>query len=312
MDQKRKKAIVLLSGGLDSALAAKIVQEQGIILKGVTFKSYFFDPSSAVAKQAQELEIPFETIDISQEQLRLVKKPRYGYGKNMNPCIDCHSLMLKKAWQAAKKFGADFLVTGEVVRQRPKSQNEKALEIVEREAGVEGLVLRPLSARLLPETIAEKNGWVDRRKLFSIRGRSRKKQIELSKKFNLQEYTSPAGGCLLTDPNFSQRLRDLLARTKNPSSSDLALLRLGRHFWEGSALLVVGRNEEENEKIKNLFSPGDIVVELKDIPGPTTLVRLWKEKEKKEAIEKAKELTKYYSLKARKKKMVEVDFLVSS
>jgi len=312
MDQKKKKAVVLLSGGLDSVLAAKIVQEQETILKGVTFRSYFFDPSLVVAKQAQELGIPFETIDISREQLRLVKNPRYGYGKNMNPCIDCHSLMLKKAWQAAKKFGADFLVTGEVVRQRPKSQNEKALEIVEKEARVGGLVLRPLSAGLLPETIAEKNGWVDREKLFSIRGRSRKKQLELSKKFNLREYTSPAGGCLLTDPNFSQRLRDLLAKVKSPSFSDLALLKLGRHFWKGNALLVVGRNKEENEKIKNLFSQGDIIVELKDIPGPTTLIRLWRKAEKKEAIKKAKELTKYYSSKARKKKMAEVDFLVSS
>ncbi len=312
MDQKKKKAIVLLSGGLDSGLAAKIVQKQGIILKGITFKSHFFDPSLAVARQAQELGIPFETIDISQEQLRLVKNPRYGYGKNMNPCIDCHSLMLKKAWQAAKKFGADFLVTGEVVRQRPKSQNEKALEIVEKEAGVEGLVLRPLSARLLPETVAEKNNWIDREKLFSIKGKSRKKQLELSKKFNLREHTTPAGGCLLTDPNFSQRLRNLLARTKNPSPSDLALLKLGRHFWKEDALLVVGRNEEENEKIKNLFSRGDIVVELKNIPGPTTLVRLWRKAKREKAIKKAKELTKYYSSKARKKSMAEVNFLISS
>jgi len=298
------KAIVLLSGGLDSGLAAKIIQKQGIALRGVTFKSYFFDVSLAAQKQANELGIPLTIVDISQEQFSLVKKPRYGYGAGMNPCIDCHALMLKTAKELARKEKASFLITGDVLGQRPMSQNKRAIMVIDKEVGVEGLVLRPLSAKLLPMTIPEKNGWVDRKKLFSIQGKSRRKQLELNKKFGLREHTTPAGGCLLTDPNFSQRLRNLLARVKSPSSSDLALLKLGRHFWQKDILIVVGRNEKENKEIRGLSQKGDMVVELKDIPGPITLVRSWREKIRKTNIEKAKKLTKYYSVKARKEKKV--------
>ena len=272
------KALVLLSGGLDSGLAAKIIQKQGIVLKGVTFKSYFFDVSLAAQKQANELGIPLTIVDISQEQFSLVKKPHYGYGTGMNPCIDCHALMLRTAKELARKEKASFLITGDVLGQRPMSQNERAIMVIDREVDVEGLVLRPLSAKLLPVTISEKNGWVDRKKLFSIQGKSRRKQLELGKKFGLREYTTPAGGCLLTDPNFSQRLKNLLAKVKDPSSSDLALLKLGRHFWQKDILIVVGRNEKENKEIQELSQKGDMIVELKDIPGPTTLVRSWREK----------------------------------
>jgi len=295
------KAIVLLSGGLDSGLAAKIVQNQGIALRGITFKSYFFDVSLAARKQADELGIPLTVVDISQKQLGLIKKPRHGYGAGMNPCIDCHALMLKIAKELARKEGVPFLVTGDVLGQRPMSQNKRAIMVIDREVGVEGLVLRPLSAKLLPVTIAERNGWVDRKKLFSIQGKSRRKQLELSKKFGLQEHTTPAGGCLLTDPNFSQRLRDLLVKVKSPSSSDLALLKLGRHFWQKDVLIVVGRDERENKKIKELSQKGDVIVELKNVSGPTTLIRSWWAKMGKANIGKAKKLTKYYSVKARNK-----------
>ena len=305
------KALVLLSGGLDSGLAAKIVQNQGITLRGVAFKSYFFDVSLAAQKQANELGIPLTVVDISQEQLGLVKKPHYGYGAGMNPCVDCHALMLKIAKELAREEGASFLITGDVLGQRPMSQNKRAIMIIDREVGVEGLVLRPLSAKLLAPTIPEKNGWVDRKKLFSIQGKSRKKQLELSKRFGLRKYTTPAGGCLLTDPNFSQRLRDLLIRVKSPSSSDLALLKLGRHFWQKDILIVVGRNEKENEEIQELSQKGDVVVELKDIPGPTTLVRSWQEKIGKTNTEKAKELTKYYSVKAREKRAKDIRYRMS-
>ena len=303
---KYMKALVLLSGGLDSGLAAKIIQNQGVVLKGVAFKSYFFDVSLAAQKQADELGIPLTVVDISQEQLCLVKKPHYGYGTGMNPCIDCHALMLKTARGLARKEKASFLITGDVLGQRPMSQNRRAIMVIDKEVGIKGLILRPLSAKLLPVTISEKNGWVNREKLFSIQGRSRRKQLELSKKFGLREHTTPAGGCLLTDPNFSQRLKDLLARTKDPSSSDLALLKLGRHFWQKDILIVVGRNEKENEEMQELFQKGDLVVELKDISGPTTLVRSWREKIEKKDTEKAKELTKYYSVKARNKKEVKL------
>jgi len=305
------KAIVLLSGGLDSGLAAKIVQNQGIALRGVTFKSYFFDASLAAQKQADELGIPLTVVDISRKQLGLVKKPRHGYGAGMNPCIDCHALMLKIAKELARKEGASFLITGDVLGQRPLSQNKRAIMVIDRKVGVEGLVLRPLSAKLLAPTIPEENGWIDRKKLFSIQGKSRKKQLELSKKFGLREHTTPAGGCLLTDPNFSQRLKDLLAKVKYPSSSDLALLKLGRHFWQKDVLIVVGRNEKENKEIQELSQKGDVVVELKDIPGPTTLVRSWREKIRKTNIEKAKKLTKYYSVKARGKRAKDIRYRMS-
>jgi len=298
------KALVLLSGGLDSGLAAKIIQDQVIALEGITFRSHFFDPSVMAQKQADVLEIPLTVVDISQEQLDLVKKPHYGYGRGMNPCLDCHALMLKTAKELARKKGASFLITGDVLGQRPMSQNKRAMMIIDKEVDVEGLVLRPLSAKLLAPTIPEKNGGVDRKKLFSIQGKSRKKQLELSRKFSLREYATPAGGCLLTDPNFSQRLRNLLIRIKSPLSSDLALLKIGRHFWQKDVLIVVGRNKKENKEIKGLFQKGDIIVELKNILGPTTLIRSWRGKIREVSTEKAKKLTKYYSVKARKEKGV--------
>ena len=277
MSQKRK-AIVLLSGGLDSGLAAKIVQKEGVDLVAVTFRSYFFDNYLAARKQAQELGIPIRREDIAVEQFQLVKNPLHGYGKNMNPCIDCHALMIRKAGEMMTRERADFLVTGEVLGQRPFSQNKEAMEIIDQEAGVVGLVLRPLSAKLLPLTKPEREGWVKRKNLFSIRGKSRKEQLALSKKLGLKKYLSPAGGCLLTDPNFSQRLRNLLRRVKNPSASDFFLLKLGRHFWQKDILLVVGRNREENERLASLKEEGDVLVELKGTPGPTVLIRSWRGK----------------------------------
>jgi len=224
------KAVVLLSGGLDSFLAAKIVKEEKIEPIGVFFKSYFFDPSDIVQKQAEELAIPLKVVDISQEQLALVLSPRYGFGKGLNPCRDCHALMLKKAKGIMEKEGAFFLVTGEVLGQRPFSQSLAALRLIEKEARVDGLVLRPLSAKLLPPTWAEEKGFVLREKLYSIKGKQRKKQLALSKKWGLKNYQTPAGGCLLTDLNFSRRLKSLLAVNSQPTASDLALLKLGRHF----------------------------------------------------------------------------------
>ena len=289
----------MLSGGLDSLLAAKIVKEEKVELIGVSFKSYFFDPSSITKKQAAELGIPLKIVDISRERLALVFSPHYGFGAGLNPCQDCHALMLKKAREIMEEEGASFLVTGEVLGQRPFSQSLAALKLIEKEAGVEGLVLRPLSAKLLPPSWPERKELILKNKLYSIKGKQRKEQLRLSKIWGLKNYQTPAGGCLLTDPNFSQRLKNLLTINPRPTASDLALLKLGRHFWEKDILFVVGRNEKENEKLKKLRRSGDYLIELAEIPGPTVLARSFGGKINKEGEEKARQLVLKYAPKAK-------------
>jgi tRNA-uridine 2-sulfurtransferase len=297
---KKITALTLLSGGLDSLLAAKIIQNQGLDLSGIAFKSYFFDPSSLAKKQAQELNIPLQVLDISQEQLDKVLVSQHGYGVGLNPCLDCHQLMLKTASCQMKKIGADFLVTGDVLGQRPLSQNKQALKMIDQEAGLAGLVVRPLSAQLLTPTIPEKKGWLDRGKLLSIKGRSRKKQLELVKKWGLKNYATPAGGCLLTDKVFSQRLTKIIAAFPKKLPSSLGLAGLGRHFWVDKTLIVVGRNHEENQQLKKLTRKGDYLVELKNISGPTTLI---KGEIGDREIGKAKRLTQKYAPKAKGKRV---------
>ncbi|MGC8981732.1 MAG: tRNA 4-thiouridine(8) synthase ThiI [Minisyncoccia bacterium] len=294
---KKVKALLLFSGGLDSILSAKILMEQGIKVVPIYFKSYFFGPE--VAKiSAEKLGLKLKVVDISKDHLKIVRKPKFGYGQSMNPCIDCHLLMLKKAKEIMKKERFDFVATGEVLGERPMSQNKKALELIEKLSSLKGYLLRPLSAKLLKETIVEKNGLVDREKLLDIKGRSRKKQLELAKKFNIDFYPSPAGGCILTDLEFGKRLKKLFDNIKKIDETDLELLKLGRHFWFDKTRIIVGRDHNENLKIKKLAKNGDILIEMKNYKGPTTLIR---GKIKKEIIEKAKELTKYYSTKARDK-----------
>jgi tRNA-uridine 2-sulfurtransferase len=297
-------ALVLLSGGLDSLLAAKISQNQGVHLVGITFKSYFFDTSLPAQKQARELNIPLAVSNISQAQLDKVLAPQHGYGAGLNPCFDCHLLMLKIAHWQMVDIGARFLVTGDVLGQRPLSQNRQALKIIDQESGLEGLVVRPLSAKLLPITIPEKKGWVDREKLFNIEGRSRKRQLALAPKWGLKNYTTPAGGCLLTDKIFSQRLLRILAAFPKMLPDILKITNLGRHFWIDKALIVVGRNQKENDQLKKLAKKKDCLIELKNIPGPTTLI---KGEVNDQAIKEAKKLTKQYASKAKGKR---VEFVV--
>jgi len=278
------KALVLLSGGLDSMLAAKVLMEQGIEVTGVSFISSFFGAAKA-EKAATQLGIKLKKIDFKEEHLEMVKNPASGYGKCLNPCIDCHALMIKRAGEIAKKEGYDFIATGEVLGQRPMSQNGGALERVKKLAGVE--VLRPLSALLLPETEIEKNGLVDRKKLLDISGRTRGRQMELAKKYGLKNYPSPAGGCLLTDPAFSQRARQMIKNWPKCRPEDIELLKYGRIFWldtrkerintKGTKLLpilvVVGRDKEDCEALEKLARKGDIIMELEEVKGPLTVVR---------------------------------------
>ena len=314
---RKIKALVLLSGGLDSILAAKILMEQGIRVVGLTFRSYFFGADFA-KKAAKDLKIPLKIIDFSKEHLEIVKKPKYNYGKGMNPCIDCHILMLKKAKYILEKGKFDFAATGEVLGERPMSQNPKALKLVEKASSLTGYLLRPLSAKFLEKTIPEEKGWIDREKLFNISGRSRKRQIILAKKWKIKEYPTPAGGCLLCDLEFSKRLRELFERYPKFKGQDIELLKAGRHFWFSKSLkdkqnkvkIVVGRKHTENLKLKKLAKRGDILIELKELSGPTTLVRNYgRGKISYEILEQAKAKTKHYSTKARKKKEVKFNVI---
>jgi len=271
------KALILLSGGLDSAVAAKVVKQQGIELEALNFVSPFCQCRKGcddLTKLAEELDVKLHVVTLLDEYLEIIKNPKYGYGSNMNPCIDCRILMFKKAKEIMNKIGASFIVTGEVLGQRPMSQHKDALALIDRESGLEGLVLRPLSAKFLPPTKAEKEGQINRDLLLSIKGRSRKKQLELAKSYKISSYFCPSGGCLLTDPNFSKRLRDLLAHCSNPTLDEIELLKIGRHFrLSENAKLIVGRNREENEKLRKLCRSGDILLEVPNYGCPVSIAR---------------------------------------
>jgi tRNA U34 2-thiouridine synthase MnmA/TrmU len=251
----------------------------------------FFDTEKA-KKAAEFLNIPLEIIDVTDEFIPILLNPRYGYGKNMNPCIDCHAFMIKKAKELLKKYNADFIVTGEVLGERPMSQNKQSLKIVEKYSDTEDILLRPLSAKLLPPTKPEREGLIDRNKLLDIKGRSRKIQLDLAKKIGLKEIPTPAGGCLLTEPNFSRRLKDLIEHQKLISKRDLELLKLGRHFRIDGVKIIVGRNKEENEKLLELSKPEDIIIKAEE-PSPILLIPQNIENEK--ILEIAGKIAGYYS-----------------
>jgi tRNA-uridine 2-sulfurtransferase len=266
------RAMGLISGGLDSILAARIILEQGIEVIGVAFTTPFF--GSHGAEQAAETSgIPLRILAITEPHLRMVRSPKHGYGSNMNPCIDCHILMLRQAGRVMEREGGDFLFTGEVLGQRPMSQNKAALRIVERESGYEGRVLRPLSAKLLAETLPEQEGLVDRQQLLAISGRSRKQQLELARHYHITEYLTPAGGCLLTDPIFSRRLRDLFDHQDPVQIRDIELLKIGRHLrFSPTMKMIVGRNARDNEMISQLLVPEDDLLKVEKYPGPLCLI----------------------------------------
>lgn len=265
------KAICVFSGGLDSLLSAQIIRKQDIEVIGVFFKTPFFTPEKAI-KYAKLIDLPLKIVDITEDHLKIIKSPKYGYGENMNPCIDCHILMFKKAAEIMEKEKADFVISGEVLGQRPMSQNRKALYLIAKESGLGRLLLRPLSAKLLPITIPEEKEWVKREMLFDFHGRSRKPQMELAKRLGISEYPSPAGGCLLTDKGFSARLKDLMELSEELKIRDIELLKIGRHFRiDKDTKVIVGRNRKENQMIKELGSD-EIILEPKDIPGPVALL----------------------------------------
>ncbi len=249
-----KKAVALMSGGLDSALAVKLMLDQGIDVQGLFLKSPFGCSIKNAVCVAEHLKVPLKIVEKGDDYVELVRNPEYGYGKNMNPCIDCRIFMFILAKQVMEDEGADFVVTGEVLGQRPMSQMRPAICLIDRDSKMEGLVLRPLSAKHLPRTKPELEGWVDRERLLGIVGRSRKEQLKLATLYGLEGFGSPAGGCLLTDPNYSSRLSDFFAKRENASIEEVRLLRYGRHInLDEKAHLIIGRNEKENEALRQLF-----------------------------------------------------------
>ena len=273
-----KKCIAMLSGGLDSILAVRLMQEQGVEVQAINFSIDFCacimqNGENVATRAAKSLGVPIKVIDITEEYIEILKNPSHGYGANINPCIDCKIFMLKKAKDMMAEFGASFIITGEVLGERPMSQRMDALNIITRDSGLKGFLLRPLSAKLLDSTIPEKEGIVDRKRLLDISGRSRKPQFALATKYGIKGYPNPAGGCLLTDPGFTNRVKDLITHDAL-TIGDLKLLTVGRHFRISPlAKLAVGRDQEENAALEALAKEKDVLLQLKDHQGPLALLR---------------------------------------
>ncbi len=266
------KALSVFSGGLDSILAAEIIRAQGIEVLALFFETPFFSSGKA-RESASAIDLPLKVIDITERHLEVVKAPRHGHGGNMNPCIDCHSLMIRCAGELLEKEGAKFIITGEVLGQRPMSQTRGSLAVVAKDSGFAGFLLRPLSAKCLPVTIPEEKGWVDRDRLLGWSGRSRKPQMALAEKLGIREYPAPAGGCLLTNIVFARRLRDLFDNHPDCDTREIELLKTGRHFrLSPRTKLIVGRNKKENQAIQSLATDEDLLLQTTTVPGPTVLV----------------------------------------
>lgn len=291
------RAIALISGGLDSLLAARVIMEQGIEVRGVSFVMQFASRDiqkfkERVKESTSDAGVNVEFRNISDEFLNILKKPEHGYGANMNPCIDCKILMLRLAGEMMREGNADFVITGEVLGERPMSQRKDALDIIKRESRLDGYLLRPLSARLLEATFPEKEGIINREELLDISGRSRKRQLELAKKYGINRFFAPAGGCLLTDPIFSRKLRDLV-KTDSLIADNINLLKYGRHFRiDEHTKVIVGRDERENREIRSARKDNDFIVRLRKCASPDLLFR---GDAGKENIKKAAALVASYS-----------------
>ncbi len=272
-NNQKIRALGLCSGGLDSTLAGLVLRDQEIDVEWITFETPFFAAAKA-RKASEKTGIPLTVKPIYPVYIKMLKDPPAGYGKQMNPCMDCHALMFKLAGEMMKENNFDFLFSGEVLGQRPMSQTRSSLQYVEKHSGFKGYILRPLSAKNLPETIPEKEGLVDRERLLDIAGRGRKRQIALAQQYGFTDYPAPAGGCLLTDVNYSRRLEDLFAHQDACTEEELYLLKYGRHFrLNPKTKLIVGRTQKDNENIlKYHNSQTDTLIDVKDHPSPLALI----------------------------------------
>lgn len=271
---KRKvRALGLCSGGLDSILSAMVLRRNNVEVEWISFETPFFSSEKAV-RASKKTGIPLIVKNITGEYLKMLRNPHCGYGKNMNPCLDCHTLMFHIAGGIMKERGFDFMFSGEVLGQRPMSQTSSSLRYVEKHSGYEGYIVRPLSAKKLPATIPENDGLINRDSMMEFYGRSRKAQVSLAKEFGIYDYPNPAGGCLLTDKGFSRRLKDLFEHLESLTENELDILKYGRHLrLNQSTKIIVGRNQSENEHIEKFYNPvSDILFKIKEFPGPTALM----------------------------------------
>ncbi|MDB4849626.1 tRNA (5-methylaminomethyl-2-thiouridylate)-methyltransferase [Nitrosopumilus sp.] len=280
MTEEKKKVVALLSGGLDSQLAIKMMQEQGFDVSAVAIKTPFCDFDCGrgcgfeIRERADDLDVNLKTVYLGDEYIEMLKHPKHGIGAGFNPCIDCRSMMFDAAKKHMEEIGAEFIISGEVLGQRPMSQHAPALRTIENESDLVGKIVRPLSAALLPETDPEKDGLIKRENLGMIRGRTRRGQLDMAKKYGIENPPNAGGGCLLTEPHFGIKAKDLFSHTKNPTINDIDLLKIGRHFrLDEETKFIVGRNKDENEMIKAISLPGDILLEAKDFVGPVSILR---------------------------------------
>jgi tRNA U34 2-thiouridine synthase MnmA/TrmU len=277
--QMQRRALALFSGGLDSILAVKVIQQQGVDVLAINFTSPFFgcspvlDGEPVAARYARRYDIPFRSIQLGTDFLEMLRHPRYGYGSALNPCIDCKTFMLRCAGELLAELKADFVITGEVVGQRPMSQRHDTLRLIERDCGLGGLLLRPLSAKFLKITIPESEGWVKREELPALRGRGRKDQMRLAAELGVDEYPVPGGGCLLTEQSYIPKVQDLLDHQTVPLVRDFELLRTGRHFrLSERCKAVVGRDNSDNEKILAIAGSGETTLRWLDGASPLVLM----------------------------------------
>jgi len=276
----KRKAIALLSGGLDSTLAVKMMLDLGIEVEALNFTSPFCTCTgknsgckSEAVRVAQEYNIPIKVMHKGTDYLEIVRNPVHGYGKGVNPCVDCRIYLLKKAKEYMHETDADFVFTGEVLGQRPMSQRRDTLRVIERESGLEGLLLRPLSARHFEPTIPEKEGWVDRDKLLAIEGRSRSVQIKMADDLDVRNYPCPAGGCLLTELSFVPKIRDVFDHSEELNLRDFRLLKTGRHFRiNPQSKAIMGRSEGDNNQLENTRQPGEAAITWQDGNTPVAII----------------------------------------
>ena len=280
MAEEKKKVVALLSGGLDSQLAVKMMQKQGFEVSAVAIKTPFCDFDCGrgcgfeIREKADDLNVNLKTVYLGDEYIEMLKHPKHGIGAGFNPCVDCRTMMFDAAKKHMEEIGAEFIISGEVLGQRPMSQHAPSLHIIEEESNLTGKIVRPLSAGLLPATDAEKSGLIKRENLGMIKGRQRKIQMQMAKEYGIENPPNAGGGCLLTEPQFGVKAKDLFDHIETPTINEIDLLKIGRHFrLDEETKFVIGRNKDENEMIKALALPGDILLEAKDYVGPISILR---------------------------------------
>ena len=276
----KRKAVALLSGGLDSTLAVKMMLDMGIGVEALNFTSPFCTCTgknsgckSEAVRVAQDFDIPIKVVHKGLDYLEIVRNPRHGYGKGVNPCVDCRIYLLRKAKEYMLESGADFIITGEVLGQRPMSQRRDTLRVIERESGLEGLLLRPLSAQHFEPTIPEKEGWVDRSRLLAIKGRSRSDLFALADELDVKNYPCPAGGCLLTELSFVPKVKDVFEHSDELNLRDFRLLKIGRHFRiDDRSKVIIGRNESDNNLLESIRQPEEAAITWLDGNTPVGVI----------------------------------------